>query len=119
MRVRAEGFNVHTAAYGGTGKHYLSWGIQFLFPPHEAELNHTVCATVRFDSRGTRQRAVLSVNSGSDRALMDVGPAGFLLADDFGNARIHFTGEGEEIFGFHTPHLHGIAAGQKFDAHVG
>jgi hypothetical protein len=53
------------------------------------------------------------------RELVDVCPAGFLLADDFGNARIDFPGEGEEIFGFHVPHLHGVAAGQEFDALVG
>jgi hypothetical protein len=53
------------------------------------------------------------------RELVDVCPAGFLLADDFGNARIDFPGEGEEIFGFHVPHLHGVAAGQEFDALIG
>jgi hypothetical protein len=53
------------------------------------------------------------------RELVDVCPAGFLLADDFGNARIDFPSEGEEIFRFHVPHLHGVAAGQKFDALAG
>ena len=50
---------------------------------------------------------------------VDIRPASFLLAHDFGNARIDFAGEGEEIFGFHVPHLHGVAAGQEFDALVG
>ena len=44
------------------------------------------------------------------RELVDVCPAGFLLAGDFGNARIDLPSKGEEIFGFHIPHLHGVRA---------
>jgi hypothetical protein len=70
-------------------------------------------------AEGPQTAGSAGVSKSWRRGLVDVGPAGFLLADDFGNAGIDFSGEGEEIFGFHVPHLHSVAASQEFDALVG
>jgi hypothetical protein len=70
-------------------------------------------------AEGPQTAGSASVSKSWRRGLVDVGPAGFLLTDDFGNAGIDFSGEGEEIFEFHVPHLHSVAASQEFDALVG